>query len=177
VRSTQLGLSIPAPRPRSPQPGPAWTRPEILQAASRAPLAVDEALRMLQGVLKRDLDTRDPITAVMSNAMFAARQYQQALGLVGDALLLGPFGTSGQGVEEFKPLFPTKADAWPGAGDWVARAAREVPAWAEARSVNRDAASQLLSLLVIRLNQMGNTRARPRRRRICPRRCAPVRCH
>ena len=132
---------------------------------------------MLQGVLKRDLDTRDPITAVMSNAMFAARQYQQALGLVGDALLLGPFGTSGQGVEEFKPLFPTKADAWPGAGDWVARAAREVPAWAEARSVNRDAASQLLSLLVIRLNQMGNTRARPRRRRICPRRCAPVRCH
>lgn len=39
---------------------------------------------------------------------------------------------------------------------WVSRVAREVPVWIEHGSVNRDAATQVLALLVLRLNAMGN---------------------
>jgi Tfp pilus assembly protein PilF len=161
VRAIQAGLTIESLRQVAPtfQVTPSWTRPEALQSvfALAHEGRVDDALRLLQTKLQRDVDTRDPITAATSNAMFAARQYQVALGLSGDIQMLGPFGTSGIGIEEFKPLFPVKADAWPGGGAWVARVARELPAWIEQRLVNRDAGVQLLSLLTVRLQQMGDT--------------------
>jgi hypothetical protein len=160
VRALQAGLTI-APLQdvvATFQPTPGWTRPEILQAVfTRARLGrTDEAMRLLQTTLQRDLDTRDAFNAAASNAMFAARQYQIALGLSGDPQLIGPFGTSGQGVEEFKPLFPAKADAWPGAGAWVARVARDVAGWIEQRSINREAGMQVLSLAALRLRQLGD---------------------
>jgi hypothetical protein len=69
--------------------------------------------------------------------------------------MLGPFGTSGPYVEEFKPLFPVKADEWPGGGAWVARVAAELPGWIEEGVVNRDAGMQVLCLLALRLRQHG----------------------
>jgi hypothetical protein len=94
------------------QAGPGWTRPDVLQAVyARAQLGrMDEALALLQTALQRDLESREIFNAAVSNAMFASRQYQIALGLVGDAQLLGPFVTAGQGIEGFKPLFAVKAD-------------------------------------------------------------------
>jgi len=139
--------------------GAGWTRTEVLQAAYvRAHLGqTDEALALLKGTIRRDFETRDVMTAAQSNAMFAARQYQIALGLQGDLQMLGPFGTSGSGVEELKPLFPLKADQWPGAHAWVARVGREIPVWVEQGAASADAAVQVLALVAIRLGQMGDT--------------------
>ncbi|MEO6222633.1 MAG: hypothetical protein ABIP90_05240, partial [Vicinamibacterales bacterium] len=139
---------------------PGWSRSEVLQAAFvRAHLGkTDEALALLQNAIRKDFETRDIMSSAQSNAMFAARQYQMALGLVGgDAQMIGPFGTTGQGIEEMKPLFPTKAGQWPGAKAWVAAVAAQVPLWVEQGKANADAAVQVLSLVAIRLGQMGDT--------------------
>lgn len=160
VRSQQAGVALPALQPIAATftPATTWSRPEVLQEVfARARLGrTDDAVRLLQTTLQRDPDTRDLITAAQSNAMFAFRQYQIALGISGEPLFLGPFGTSGSGIEEFKPLFPTSATAWPGADAWVARVARELPAWIDQKAVNREAGVQLLSLIALRLQQMGD---------------------
>jgi hypothetical protein len=134
----------------------AWPRAETLHAAAaRARIGkLDDALRILQMTLRRDLDVRQPLVSSIST--IATRQYQIALGLVGDTTMLGPFGPVPMGIEEFKPLFPATADAWPGAREWVAGAARSIPDWITAGSISRDAGVQLLSLLVLRLHQMGD---------------------
>ena len=137
----------------------AWARAETLQAAaSRAQVGrIDDALRVLQMTLRRDLDTR-PIF-MTSVSTIVTRQYQIALGLVGDTTILGPLAPTPLGIEEFKAVFPATARAWPGARDWVAGAARALPGWVAEGSVSRDAAVQLLSLLTLRLQQMGDAPA------------------
>ena len=161
MRTLQANMTVPALRQAASElkPSTMWPRSEVLLAAFvRAHLGrIDEAAALVQSTLRRDLDTREPITAIVSNAMYASRQYQIALGLVGDLQLLGPFGTTGTGVEEFKPLFANKADAWPGASAWTSRIARDLPVWIERREINRDAGVQLLSLMAIRLKQIGDT--------------------
>ncbi|MBK9240454.1 MAG: hypothetical protein IPL75_09320 [Acidobacteria bacterium] len=160
VRATGAGLSLPSLQKEAAamQVTSAWPRAEVLQASFvRAHMgSLDEALRLLQTTLSRDFETRDMMTSAQSNAQFAWRQYQIALGLAGDAQLLGPFGTSGAGVEQLKPLFPVKADAWPGAGAWVAGVARALPLWLEQGAANPDAGIQALSLVALRLHQMGD---------------------
>jgi len=160
VRALRTGLTIPALQKEaaSLRVAPGWSRPEVVQAAFvLAHLGrTDDAIAVLQGTLKRDFDTREPLNIAQSNAQFAARQYQIALGLVGDVQLLGPFGTSGPAVEEFKPLFPLRKDEWLGADAWVARVGREVPQWIASGVVNRDAGMQVLSLVALRLQQMGD---------------------
>jgi len=163
VRAYRAGLAIPALQQEAAtiQAAPGWSRTEVLQAAfARAHLGrTDEALALLKSTLRRDLESREPINTVLSNAMFASRQYQIALGLVGDLQMLGPFGTSGPAVEEFKPLFPAKADEWSGGSAWVSRVATELPAWIAQGTANRDAGMQVLSLVALRLHQMGEATA------------------
>jgi len=160
VRALRAGLAIPALQVEAGtiQVAPGWSRTEVIQAAFvRAHLGrTDEALALLKSTLRRDLESREPINTVQSNAMFASRQYQIALGLIGDLQMLGPFGTSGPAVEEFKPLFPVKPDEWAGGGAWVARVAIELPAWIKEGTANRDAGVQLLSLVALRLHQVGD---------------------
>jgi hypothetical protein len=138
-----------------------WSRAEQLQAAFvRAHIGkTDEALAMLQNTMRKDLETRVIMSVAESNAMFAARQYQIALGLIGDPTMVGPFGTTGQGIEELKPMFPVKADQWPGAKAWVAAVAAAVPGWVEKGTANADAAVQVLSLAALRLHQLGDPAA------------------
>jgi len=160
VRATQLGFAIPALQKEAAtiEVRPGWSRAEVLQAAYvRAHLGqTDEAMSLLQATVRREFEAREPMNPALSNAMFAARQYQIALGLIGDAEVLGPFGTTGSGIEELKPLFPLKADAWPGAGAWVAAVTREVPQWIAQGVANRDSGIQVLSLAALRLHQMGD---------------------
>ncbi len=160
VRAAAAGLALPSLQKEAAalQVTSTWPRAEVLQASFvRAHMgSLDEALRLLQTTLSRDFETRDMMTSAQSNAQFAWRQYQIALGLVGDVQLLGPFGTSGAGVEQLKPLFPLTGDAWPGAGAWVSGVARALPQWLEQGTANPDAGIQALSLVALRLHQMGD---------------------
>lgn len=160
VRASMAGLVIPALQTEAVTIAeqPTWTRGEVLQAAYvRAHLGrMEEALALLQRTVRREFEAREPINTVQSNAMFAARLYQVALGLVGDTQALGPFGTGGAGIEELKPLFPLRADEWTGAGAWVARVATTVPEWIARGTANRDAGIQVLALTALRLQQMGD---------------------
>jgi tetratricopeptide (TPR) repeat protein len=161
IRAVQHGLAVPALQTEAAAlPAvPEWPRTDVLQAAFvRAHTGrLDEALALLQATLTRDLETRDVMTAAQSNAQWAWRQYQQALGLAGDVQLLGPFATSGAGIEQLRPLFPVKATDWPGAAAWVTRVARELPLWIAQGTANSDAGVQVLALAALRLHQMGDT--------------------
>ncbi len=160
VRAAGAGLSLPSLQKEAAAipVTSTWPRAEMLQTSFvRAHMgSLDEALRLVQTTLSRDFETRDMMTSAKSNAQFSWRQYQIVLGLTGDPQLLGPFGTSGAGVEQLKPLFPVKADAWPGAGAWVAGVARALPLWLEQGTANPDAGIQALSLVALRLHQMGD---------------------
>jgi hypothetical protein len=160
VKASRLGLKIPAlDREAGSLPLQSMmTRPETFQAAFvRARLGrVDEALDILKSVIQRDFDARVVISAAQSNALFAARQYQIALGLTGDVQMIGPFGLTGQGIEEMKPLFPATEAEWPGGVAWVSRVATEVPKWIAQGAVNRDAGMQVLCLVSLRLQQLGD---------------------
>ena len=161
VKASRLGLKIPAlDREAGPLPLQSMmTRPETLQAAFvRARLGrTDEALDILKTVIQRDFDARVVISAAQSNALYAARQYQVALGLTGDVQMIGPFGLTGSGIEEMKPLFPATETEWPGGVAWVSRVATEVPKWIAQGAVNRDAGMQVLCLVSLRLQQLGDT--------------------
>ena len=160
VRALQAGLVLPVLQQEAPiiQPAPGWTRPEILQAAFvRAHLGrTDDALAILKSTLRRDFESRELLTAAQSNAVFAARQYQIALGLSGDVQMLGPFGPGPAGVEEFRPLLPVRANEWPGSDAWLMRVGTELPVWIEKGDANRDAGMQVLSLVALRLRQTGH---------------------
>ncbi len=133
-----------------------WSRQDVLQATdARAQSGqVDEALTLLRTALKKELDLAKASPAAARMAQ-ATRGYRVALGVGADLPLVNT-PRAASGVEAFSSLFPARADAWPGADAWVSRAAREVPNWVEQRAVNRDAAVQVLSLLTLRLHQMGN---------------------
>jgi len=159
VRAARLGLRIPAldQEAGSLAVQPMMTRPEMLQCAFvRARLGrIDDALAILKSTIQRDLDARYIVSS--SSSMFAARAYQMALGLSGDAQMIGPFGLTGSGIEELKPLFPATAAEWPNGVAWVSRVAADVPAWIANGDVNRDAGMQVLTLIALRLQQLGET--------------------
>ena len=160
VRSARLGVRIPAlDREAASLPTLAMmTRPEMLQSAYvRARVGkVDEALAIIKSIIQRDFEARTIITALQSNSLYASRQYQIALGLIGDASMMGPFGMTGAGIEEMKPLFPATAAEWPDGIAWVKRVATEIPAWLGQGDINRDAAMQVMTLLALRLQQLGD---------------------
>jgi hypothetical protein len=78
---------------------------------------------------------------------------------MGDTTMLGPFGMTGAGIEELKPLFPVTDKEWPGGAAWVSRVAAEVSAWLAKDEINRDAGMQVLTLVALRLQQLGDLAA------------------
>ncbi|MCC7186640.1 MAG: hypothetical protein IT185_10390 [Acidobacteria bacterium] len=166
VKMAQAGLRIPALEREALAIAPmsVWTRPELLQAIfARAHAGrTDDALALLKPLLTRELEVRPAIDTTLTSQLFAARQYQVALGLAGDFQALGPFGMTGTGVEEFKPLFASSTTGWPGAAEWVSTVTQSVVTWLAAGEVNRDAALQMLALTATRFGQLGRVEDRTR---------------
>lgn len=164
VRMAQAGRRIPALEREALAIAPmsVWTRPELLQAIfARAHAGrTAEALDWLKPLLSRELEMRPTVDTTLTSQLFAARQYQVALGLAGDFQALGPFGMTGSGIDEFKPLFAASTTGWPEAADWVSAVTKAVSGWLAAGEVNRDAALQMLALTATRLGQLGRTEER-----------------
>lgn len=166
VKMAQAGLRIPALEREALAIAPmsVWTRPELLQAIfARAHAGrTADALALLKPVMSRELEVRPAVDSALTTQLFAARQFQVALGLSGDLQALGPFGMTGMGIEEFKPLFAASTTGWPEAAGWVSAVTDAVSTWLADGTVNRDAALQMLGLTATRFGQLGRVEDRTR---------------
>lgn len=118
-------------------------------------VGTEPALASLKIALRKGADPQPaPSSSPFENN---AVRYSMNLGFRSTQFNSGPNDAANEPplLLAFKGLFPTRADAWPTAREWVVRSAQAIPGWIASSEVDPDLALQVLALLTLRQQQMG----------------------
>jgi hypothetical protein len=113
-----------------------------------------EALPALQAALRRPPELPNQLSDALRDQNVA--RYSRNLGLGSGGFAGSVVGASNPGgVLQLLTLFPTQADAWPGARPWLLEVARALPGWIKSGEVEAELALPALALVTLRLQHFG----------------------